>query len=112
MFRLKIFITIIVFLFLLIITSIIKNQTRVVEKKIYKLSEKIALKEKDINESQLDFYFLTSPAHLEKKIIVLSQNNYSPIKNSKIFLKLSNFINLQNKISIFNNQNEKKTKKN
>ncbi len=112
MFRLKIFIPIIIFLFLLIITSIIKNQTRIVEKKLYKLNEKIALKERDINESELDFYFLTSPAHLEKKIKILSHNNYSPIKNSKIFLTLSNFTNIQNKISIFNNKNEKETKKN
>ena len=62
MFRSKIIISILIFLILLIITSIIKNQTRIIEKKLYKLNKKITLKEKDINESQLDFYFLSSPA--------------------------------------------------
>ena len=112
MFRLKIIILTIIFLFLLITTSIIKNQTRIIEKNLYKLNKAIILKEKDVNESQLDFYFLTSPAEIEKKIIMLGQINYSPIKNSKIFINLSNFNSMQKKISTFNNLNEKKTKKN
>ena len=41
-----------------------------------------------------------------------SKNNYSPIKNSNIFLSFLDFTNIQNRISILNNQNEKKTKKN
>ena len=67
MFKSKAIISTIIFLILLIITSIIKNQTRIIEKKLYKLNEEIVLKEKDINESQLDFYFLISPAEIEKK---------------------------------------------
>ena len=35
-----------IFLILLIITSIIKNQTRIIEKKLYKLNKKISLKRK------------------------------------------------------------------
>jgi cell division protein FtsL len=112
MFRLKIIILSIIFLFLLVVTSIIKNQTRIIEKKLYFLNEKIALKEKDINESQLDFHFLTSPAEIEKKINILGLNNYSPIENSKIFLSFSNFTDIEKKISTFKNYNEKKTKKN
>ena len=112
MFRLRIIILTIIFLFLLITTSIIENQTRIIEKNLYKLNKAIILKEKDVNESQLDFYFLTSPAEIEKKIIMLGQINYSPIKNSKIFISLSNFTSIQKKISTFNNLNEKKTKKN
>ena len=114
MFKLKIIIPTIIFLILLIITSTIKNQTRIIEKKLYKLNNKIILKEKDINESELDFYFLTSPAEIEKKIKILNLNNYLPIENSKIFLSLSNFTDIQKKISAFNNhtENEKKTNKN
>ena len=97
MFRSKIFIPTIIFLIFLITTSLIKNQTRILEKKINKLNKKITLKEKDINESQLDFYFLTSPAEIDKKFYTLKQKNYSPIKNSKIFLSLSNYTNLQKK---------------
>ena len=112
MFRSKIIISSIIFLILLIFTSIIKNQTRIVEKKLYKLNKKIALKEKDINESQLDFYFLTSPAEVEKKINILEQVIYMPIENSKIYLNISNFIDIKKKLSVINNQNEKKTIKN
>ena len=112
MFKSKIIISTIIFLILLIITSIVKNQTRLTEKKLYKLNETVILKEKDKNESQLDFYFLTSPAELEKKIKILGQKNYSPIENSKIFLSLSNFTDIQKKISILKNLNDKKTKKN
>ena len=112
MFRSKIIMPVIIFLFLLIITSIIKNETRIIEKKLSKLNKQIILKEKDINESELDFYFLSSPAELEKKVKILGNTNYNPIKNSNIFQNLSNFKNIQKKISILNKYDEKKTKKN
>jgi hypothetical protein len=114
MFRLKYVISTTLVLILLSITSIIKNQTRILEKKLSKLNKEINLKEQDINESQLDFYFLTSPAELEKKIKTISQNNYSPIENSKIFLNLTNFTNIKRKISLLENKdkNEKKAEKN
>ena len=112
MFRPKIIISAIIFLTLLIVTSIIKNQTRIIEKKLYKLNKKIYLKEKNVNEAQLDFYFLTSPAEVEKKIKVLGYKNYLPIENSKIFLSFLNFTTIQNNLSILKVQNEKKTKKN
>ena len=111
MFNSKIIISTIVFIIFLIVTSMIKNQTRIIEKSLYKLSKKISLKEKDINESQLDFYFLTSPAELEKKINILWVNDYSPIENSKIFLSFNIFKNMQKKISAFDNY-DKKNKKN
>ena len=72
------------------------------------INKTIILKERDVNESQLDFYFLTSPAEIEKKIIMLGQINYSPIKNSKIFISFSSFNSMENKISTINNLNEKK----
>jgi len=57
MFKTKIIISTIIFLILLIVTSIIKNKTRIIEKKSFKLNKKITLKKQDINESQLDFHF-------------------------------------------------------
>jgi len=112
MFRTKIILPSIILLILIIVTSIIKNQTREIEKNLHKLNKKITLKEKDINEAQLDFYFLSSPIEIEKKINMLSINDYLPIKNSKIFLSLSNFTDMKKKISTFENLDEKKTKKN
>ena len=112
MFKTKIITSTIIFLILLISTSIIKNKTRIIEKKSFKLNKKITIKKQDINESQLDFYFLTSPAEIEKKVKILGQNNYSPIKKSNIFLSLSTFNSIQNQITILNNKNEKTNKRN
>jgi len=112
MFKTKIITSTIIFLILLISTSIIKNKTRIIEKKSFKLNKKITLKKQDINESQLDFHFLTSPAEIEKKVKILGQNNYSPIKKSNIFLSLSTFNSIQNQITILNNKNEKTNKRN
>ena len=112
MFKTKIITSTIIFLILLISTSIIKNKTRIIEKKSFKLNKKITIKKQDINESQLDFYFLTSPAEIEKKVKILGQNNYSQIKKSDIFLSLSTFNSIQNQITILNNKNEKTNKRN
>ena len=68
MFKSKIIISSIIFISFLIFTSIIKNETRIIEKKILNLNSKILSKEKDINETQLDFYYLTSPFEIEKAI--------------------------------------------
>jgi len=112
MFKSKIVITTIIFLLLLIFTSIIKNQTRIIEKKLFFLNKKIALKERDINDSQLDFHFLTSPAELEKKIKILGLNNYAAIEKSKIFLNFSYFFTIKKKLSAFKIQNKNEKKKN
>ena len=98
MFKLKFFFAILVFSSLLIVTSIIKNQTREIEKKIFSLYKIITYKEKDLNETQLDFAYLTSPAMVEQRIKHIDDSYYLPMKNSKIFLSLSNFVDLQNKL--------------
>ncbi len=108
MYKVKILISIIVFISLLVCTSVIKNETRDIEKKIYDLAKIIDIKEKDFNESQLDFSYLTSPAVIEKKIEHLDRNQYQPMEYSKIFLSMSSFLNLQNKFVTQENKNEKK----
>ena len=100
----------IIFIFL-IFTSFIKNETRVLEKQIFDLSEKIYYKKKDINESQLDFYYLTSPEEIEKKIKLIGFKDYKAIKYSNIFLDISDFIKFHSKISNQEDLNEKKIKK-
>ena len=67
MLRIKFLTSIIIFSLLLIGTSIIKNKTRDIEKKIYQLNKIIHLKKNDFNESQLDYFYLTSPAILKRK---------------------------------------------
>ena len=107
MFKFKFLISLVVFSFLLFGTSIIKNQTREIEKKIFILNKEVQLKQKDINETQLDFTYLTSPAMIEKRIEFLGYNDYRPMEFSKIFLNIKNFISLENKIASQQNKNEK-----
>jgi hypothetical protein len=76
------------------------------------LNKKISLKEKEHNDAQFDFYYLTSPVLIEKKIKILNYIDYLPMGHSKIFLNILDFTNIQNKITILNNQYEKKIKKN
>ena len=95
----------------LLTTSAIKNKTRLIEKQTLNLNKIILIKEKNINEAELDFYYLTSPTELEKKINLLGLNNYQPIKYSNIYLKISDYNKIHNKISNLNNLNGKKNKK-
>ena len=111
MIRLKVFISIFIFSLFLIGTSIIKNQTREIEKKIYYLNKKIHNKTKDLNESQLDFSYLSSPSMIEKRIDKYEAEKYIPMEYSKIFLSLSNFIDLDKKFVNQEGQNEKKIEK-
>ena len=68
-------------------------------------------KTKDINQAQLDFYYLTSPAEIEKRLSMIEFNNYQPIKYSSIFFNISDFTKIQKKISTLKNINEKKIQK-
>ena len=107
MFRFKIITSILIFSILLIGTSYVKNQTRELEKKIYKLSNIIHNQEKNLSELQLDFSYLNSPSIIEMKIENLEQIKYLPIENSRIFSNISSFTDLQNKF-VIKKYNEKK----
>ena len=110
MFKTKLIISITVFVTFLIITSTVKNKTRIIEKKISNINIQLLDKQKDINQAQLDFYYLTSPAEIEKKLNLLGVNDFFPIKYSNIFLDVSDFTKINNKISNLKNLNEKKIK--
>ena len=93
------------------ITSAIKNKTRIIEKSIYKIDSRIAAIEKDLHETELDYFYLSSPKNLTTKIDDLSSIEYIPMDFSRIYLNYINFANPQKKISILKTQNEKKTQK-
>ena len=111
MFKMKFIIVLSVFISFLLFTSTIKNKTRVTEKNITNLTTKIFTKTSDINEAQLDFEYLTSPAEIEKKISIIGFDNYQPIKYSRIFFDVSDFTEIQNKISNLKKIDEKKIQK-
>ena len=99
MFKLKFIISAIVLVSFLIFTSTIKNKTRVIEKNIKSYEKKISYLEKELYESQLDFYYLTSPKILQEKISFLTNEEYNFMNISKIYLNINNFFEDQKKIS-------------
>ena len=110
MHRFSIVLSIVIFSFFLGFTSVIKNQTRITEKKIEKVTLKIFNVKKDLHETELDFYYLSSPKNLSKKITELGLIDYTPIEFSKIYLDYKDFVNSKNKLTNFKKTNEKKTK--
>ncbi len=110
--KINLILSICIFSIFLVTTSFIKTQTRIIEKKIERIDQKIGLLKKDFHETQLDFYYLSSPQILSEKIERLGIVEYFPIDFSRIYLNQNDFINSQNKITIFKSNNEKnKTKK-
>ena len=103
--------SIFIFLILLVITSAIKNKTRIIEKNIYKIDRKIAAIEKDLHETQLDYFYVSSPGYLSKKIKQLDFIDYMPMDFSRIYFSYRDFTNFQKKITTLKVDNEKKTKK-
>lgn len=99
------------FISFLLITSVIKNKTRVIEKQISNLNTKIFLDKKNISEAQLDYNYLSSPLEIEKKLDIIGNNNYQPIDHSKLFLNISDFTNMDSKVSKLKIKDEKKIKK-
>ena len=111
MFKTKFIISLTILVIFLLTTSAIKNKTRVIEKQITNLNKIILIKEKNINEAELDFHYLTSPVEIEKKINIIGLNNYQPIKYSNIYLKISDYNIIYNKFYNLNNLNGEKIQK-
>ena len=111
MFSKKLIISLVMFSFFMVFTSIIKTKTRLIEKNINLNERQISILESEIYESQLDFFYLTSPFMIEKKINHLDNHNYIVMEYSKIFLSMTDFMNLDTKYAIQEIENEKKTKK-
>ena len=109
--KIKLIISICIFSILLGTTSAIKNQTRIIEKSIYKIDIKIANIEKDLHETQLDYFYVSSPGYLSKKITQLAFIEYIPMDFSRIYFSYRDFADSQKKITTFKAEDEKKIKK-
>ena len=109
--KIKLIISLFIFSILLGITSAIKNQTRIIEKNIYKIDRRILAIEKDLHETELDYSYLSSPNNLSVKIKDLDFIEYIPMDFSRIYLNYRNFLDSQKKITILRMNNEKKTQK-
>jgi len=77
---------------------IIKNETRLIEKKIQSHESRIFTLEKNLLEASLEFQYLTSPAVLSSKIEKNLDQKYNNLDLSQIYLNIEDFI-LEQKIS-------------
>ena len=111
MLKIKFIVSLLIFSILLGITSTIKNQTRIIEKNIYKIDKRVLAIEKDLHETELDYSYLSSPNNLAAKIKELAIIEYVPMDFSRIYLNYRHFIDYQKKITILKMNYEKKTKK-
>ena len=109
--KINLIISIFIFSILLGITSAIKNKTRIIEKSIYKIDIKIAALEKDLHETQLDYFYVSSPGYLSKKIKQLAFIEYIPMDFSRLYLNYTDFMDSQKKITILKMNHEKKKQK-
>ena len=110
MFNSKLFFSVTVFILLLIITSLVKNQSRIIEKQTKVLNRGITTKEKNISEAELEFSYLSSPNRIEKKFNS-KDLKFEPIKHSNIFYDINDFNILEKKLSNLINIDEKKIRK-
>ena len=68
--KIKLIVSLFIFSILLGTTSTIKNQTRIIEKNIYKIDRRILAIEKDLHETELDYSYLSSPKILFDKFVL------------------------------------------
>ena len=106
--KIKLILSISIFSVLLIVTSIVKNQTRIIEKKIYKVDKNILVLKKDFHETELDYSYLSSPKYLSEKIKEIAFIQYTPMDFSRIYLDYQDFTNSNKKITTLKNSYEKK----
>ena len=111
MFNSKLFFSFAVFTFFLVITSLVKNQSRIIEKQIKALNFNIIAKEKNISEAEMEFSYLSSPNVIEKKFNSGDLEKFEPIKHSNIFYDVHDFNILEKKLSNLIIIDEKKTRK-
>ena len=107
----KLSISLLIFITLLIFTSIVKTKTRIIEKNILEFEKKIVKINNDLHETQLDYFYLSSPKNLSMKINNLAFIEYIPMDFSRIYLNLKDFKDSNNKITILQTDDENKTKK-
>ena len=74
---------------------IIKNETRLIEKKTLNHKSQILFLEKNLLEASLEFQYLTSPTVLSDKIEKYSDQKYINLDLSQIYLNIEDFTSEQ-----------------
>ena len=81
----------------MVFTSLIKNKTRGLEKKINNVSEKVLFLKKELKDAQTEYVFLSSPDQLQKYLIIFNLKDYLAYDISRIFSSQEEFIRSKKK---------------
>ena len=90
-------IIVLVYLSFFIAIPIIKNESRLIEKKIQSYEKEIFFLEKNLLEASLEFQYLTSPAILSSNMEKHLDQKYNSLDSSQIYLSIQDFISEQKK---------------
>jgi|TARA_B110000027_G_scaffold84231_1_gene89407 hypothetical protein len=102
-------ITILIYISFFITIPIIKNESRLIEKKIQNHKNEIFILEKNLLEASLEFYYLTSPEILSRKIEKNFDQKFNSLDLSQIYLNIEDFTSEQKKTTkILINDKQKK----
>ena len=92
MFKKSLIFSLTVFFTLMIITSLIKNKTRNLEKEIEKINKEVAFLEKQLSDAEIDYIYLSSPKKLKKYLSTLGKEEYLSFDHSRIFFSIEQFL--------------------
>ena len=92
MFKQSLILSLTVFFTLMIITSVIKNKTRNLEKEIEKINKEVTFLEKQLSDAEIDYIYLSSPEKLKKYLSTLSKETYLSFDHSRIFFSTEQFL--------------------
>ena len=92
MFKKSLILSLAVFFTLMIITSVIKNKTRNLEKEIEKINKEVAFLEKQLSDAEIDYIYLSSPEKLKKYLSPLGKEKYISFDHSRIFFSTEQFL--------------------
>ena len=92
MFKKSLILSLTVFFTLMIITSVIKNKTRNLEKKIEKINKEIAFLEKQLSDAEIDYIYLSGPEKLKKYLSTFNKEKYLSFDHSRIFFSTERFL--------------------
>jgi len=92
MFKKSLIFSLTVFFTLMIITSLIKNKTRNLEKEIEKINKEVAFLEKELSDAEIDYIYLSSPKKLKQYISTFGKEEYLSFDYSRIFFSTEQFL--------------------
>ena len=98
-FNRKKLIVLLIYVSFFIAIPIIKNETRLIEKKIQNHKIQIVLLEKNLSEAYLEFQYLSSPEVLERMVSQNIDTIYINLKFSQIYQNFDDLIEEEKKIT-------------